>query len=145
MTNVKTMVEQVLRQEAPDELFLLPAYDGASAPAKATSSGPMGIGVEHIAALLLPLLWTFFNNVLTELSKDTARETVKLLKKILSNAGTSGRAAPDGVSTPADLLTLRNLVQDDLRRSGIDLAQHPGLPDTVVQTLMSLKNPGVAQ
>jgi hypothetical protein len=81
---VRSLTEKVLREESPAELALLPLYDPATAGSSRVSEGPLGIGVESAAVLLLPVLFAFFDKILEELAKDAAKELVVDLKAYIS-------------------------------------------------------------
>jgi hypothetical protein len=81
---VRSLTEKVLREESPAELALLPLYDPATAGNSRVSKGPLGIGVESAAVLLLPVLYAFFDKILEELAKDAAKELAVDLKAYIS-------------------------------------------------------------
>jgi hypothetical protein len=128
--SVRAITKSVLLDVAPEELLALNGYDPLQNNYMRAGHGPLGIGVETIAALLLPLIWkvveTLLEDITAEIRKETAKSFVKALRQIW------GRVA-DNTEIPLELIAE---VEERLRSEGVDLTKNPSLAASVAAALV---------
>lgn len=83
MLDVKDLVQRTLEEVAPEEVILVNHFVDDVNSGK-TAKGALGFGSETAIALILPIVWKIYDQIISELTKEIAQNTVGSLKKVLS-------------------------------------------------------------
>jgi hypothetical protein len=131
---IRELSRKVLTLHSPEEVFLLEFYQGNTKAGGATSNGPLGIGFESVAVLLLPVVWKIFEDIIDEAKKEIIKSGTKdgitSLKELLKNRR---KAIVLDDALPALLLEDIRLQLIEL---GIDSKQHSNLAETMSLVLV---------
>lgn len=131
---VNVLVIQVLDVESPEELFLVESYNPSDRTMGITAKGPLGFGgADTVIALMLPIIYKFFDTLMDEIFKDAAKDLVKRIKTyVLSRP-------ENQLQADAEHETLVTLVREELELAGLDISRSSSVANTVLDALVKNK------
>lgn len=78
------LTKDVLRETAPKELILAENFDRKQRSFGSTAKGPLGFGLAGTAALLLPVVYIFFDGFVSELKQQLQKLGGKAADEVMS-------------------------------------------------------------
>lgn len=130
-THVKAVVAQVLSELAPEELLLLDEFDPCASRNGKAGAGPLGIGLEATAALILPIVWKITESLLHDLWAEARKEGAKA---VVQAAMARLKGSGQGSKEPSEELVKE--VAKRLEGEGVDSAKVQSLARSIAAAVL---------
>lgn len=122
----KSLTEDVLARSAPEEVFLVEAYDPHTATSGSTSGGPAGFGAAEGIALLLPFVYSFFNKYVEAAATEAGKKGFAFVFEWLR------------ANSAKDQASAREQIKETLAASGLQTSDLDRTVDSIMETLRKL-------
>jgi len=120
---IQILVRDVLEAQSPDELDLVGGYKPSDNKDGETARGSQGIGVTTGIALLLPIIYRFFDKFLDRLASRLADGTIDIMRDWLTH--------PDKKNDDE----MRDYIRSGLHEAGLSDEQLSSVTETVLETI----------